>query len=90
MSSPAAVAAGVAGAGVAIYCCAPSSDRSKQGKVVHIYRAPGLPPPRIAAIRKIVAEFGVEDVQTVSDWDVVLLRLPVSCRLSRCAHLVPL
>jgi|EP01047_Picozoa_sp_COSAG01_P000659 hypothetical protein len=72
MDGATAAAAAAAAAGVALYCCA--TDKAKAAapsggaaKVVHVYRSPGLPPPKVASIGKTVAEHGIPtgSVETV-------------------------
>lgn len=80
------VAMGVAAAGAAaaIVCgkvCAEGGDGGGDGSVVHIYRSPGLSPPKVVSTKRTCAQFGIPEAA------ITTVRLPFC--VERCYTVGP-
>lgn len=70
MEGKVAMGVAAAGAAAAIVCtttCADEPTVAGGGSVVHIYRSPGLSPPKVVSTARTCAQFGIaaSDIMTV-------------------------
>lgn len=70
MEGKVAMGVAAAGAAAAIVCtttCADEPSVAGGGSVVHIYRSPGLSPPKVVSTARTCAQFGIteSDIMTV-------------------------